>query len=79
MWRSRLRATFLSNRDEVDAGDELTITHKTGYDIYRLLGVCAYSLHSYLLKYFITIRIFHASLFSFSWVKFTFDFLAYKQ
>ncbi len=29
MWRSRLRATFLSNRDEVDAGDKLAITHKT--------------------------------------------------
>ncbi len=28
MWRSRLRATFLSNRDEADAGNELTITHK---------------------------------------------------
>lgn len=39
MWRSRLRATFLSNRDEVGAGDEPTITHKTGYDIYRLLCV----------------------------------------
>lgn len=38
MWRSRLRATFLSNRYEVDAGDEPTITHKPGYDIYRLLG-----------------------------------------
>jgi len=37
MWHSRLRATFLSNRDEVDAGDEPTITLKTGYDIYRLL------------------------------------------
>jgi hypothetical protein len=42
MWRSRLRATFLSNRDEVDAGDEPTITLKTGYDIYRLL--CARAL-----------------------------------
>ena len=41
MWRSRLRATFLSNRYEVEAGDEPTFTHKTGYDIYRLLGVCA--------------------------------------
>jgi len=42
MWRSRLRATFLSSRDEVEAGDEPTFTHKTGYDIYRLLppGVC---------------------------------------
>jgi len=38
MWRSRLRASFLSNRDEVEAGDEPTITHKTGYDIYRLLA-----------------------------------------
>ena len=37
MWRSRLRATFLSNRDEVNAGDEPTITHKIGYDIYSLL------------------------------------------
>ena len=37
MWRSRLRATFLSNRDEVDAGDKPKITLKTGYDIYRLL------------------------------------------
>jgi hypothetical protein len=37
MWRSRLRATFLSNRDAVEAGDEPSITHKTGYDIYRLL------------------------------------------
>ena len=37
MWRSRLRATFLSSRDEVDVGDEPTITLKTGYDIYRLL------------------------------------------
>lgn len=37
MWRSRLRVVFLSNRDEVEAGDELTITHKPGYDIYRLL------------------------------------------
>ncbi len=37
MWRSRLRATFLSNRDEVDAGDEPAINHKTGYDIYSLL------------------------------------------
>jgi len=39
MWRSRFRATFLSNRDEVDAGDEPAITHKTGYDIYRLLAL----------------------------------------
>ena len=39
MWRSRLRDTFLSNRDEVEAGDEPTITHKTGYDIYRLLAI----------------------------------------
>jgi hypothetical protein len=38
MWRSRLRATFLSNRDVANAGDELTITHKNGYDIYRLLA-----------------------------------------
>ena len=38
MWRSRLRATFLSTRDEVDAGNEPTITHKTGYNIYRLLN-----------------------------------------
>ncbi len=38
MWRSRLRATFQSNRDEVDAGDEPKITIKTGCDIYRLLG-----------------------------------------
>lgn len=38
MWRSRLRASFLSNRDEVKAGDELTITHRPGYDIYRLLN-----------------------------------------
>jgi len=38
MWRSRLRATLLSNRDELNAGDEPTITHKTGYDIYRLLS-----------------------------------------
>ena len=36
MWRSRLRATFLSTRDEVNAGDKPTITSKTGYDIYRL-------------------------------------------
>jgi hypothetical protein len=42
MWRSRLRATFLSNRDEVDAGDEPTITLKTGYDIYRLLATGVY-------------------------------------
>jgi len=42
MWRSRLRATFLSSRDEVDAGDKTTIIHKTGYDIYRLLGVRAF-------------------------------------
>jgi len=28
MWRSRLRATFLSNRDEVNAGDKPAITHK---------------------------------------------------
>ncbi len=44
MWRSRLRATFLSNRDEVGAGDEPTITHKTGYDIYRLLPAGFYFL-----------------------------------
>ncbi len=46
MWRSRLRATFLSNRDEVDAGDEPTISLKPGYDIYRLLatGVCSFFL-----------------------------------
>ena len=37
MWRSRLRATFLSSQDEVNAGDEASITHKTGYNIYRLL------------------------------------------
>lgn len=37
MWRIRLWATFLSNRDEVNAGDAPTITHKTGYDIYGLL------------------------------------------
>ncbi len=37
MRRSRVRASFLSNRDEVDAGGEPTITEKTGYDIYRLL------------------------------------------
>ena len=37
MWRSRLRATFLSSRDEIDGGDEPTITLKTGYDIYRML------------------------------------------
>ena len=42
MWRSRLRAISLSNRDEVDAGDEPTITHKTGYDIYRLLAPVIY-------------------------------------
>lgn len=42
MWRSRLRATFLSNRDEVNAGDEPIITHKTGYDIYRLLATGVY-------------------------------------
>jgi len=41
MWRSRLRAAFLSSRDEVNAGDEPAITHKTGYDIYRLLCVRA--------------------------------------
>ncbi len=40
MWRSRLRATFLSNRDEVKAGDEPTIIMKTGYDIYRLCVPC---------------------------------------
>ncbi len=38
MWRSRLRATFLSNRDEVNAGDDPIITYKSGYDIYRLLA-----------------------------------------
>ncbi len=37
MWRSRLRGISLSSRDEVNAGDEPIITHKTGYDIYRLL------------------------------------------
>jgi len=37
MWRSRLRVTFLSNRDKEEAGDEPTMTNKTGYDIYRLL------------------------------------------
>lgn len=40
MWRSRMRATFLSNRDEVYAGDEPTITHKptmTYTDCYRLV------------------------------------------
>jgi hypothetical protein len=42
MWRSRLRTTFLSNRDEVDTGDEASITHKTGYDIYRLLPAGLY-------------------------------------
>lgn len=41
MWRSRLRVTFLSNRDEVVAGDEPAIIHKTGYDIYRFLCVRA--------------------------------------
>ncbi len=39
MWRSRLRDAFLSNQDEGNAGYEPTITHKTGYDIYRLLAV----------------------------------------
>lgn len=44
MWRSRLRATFLSSRDGVEAGDEAAITHKTGYDIYSLLvAVLVYS------------------------------------
>lgn len=44
MWRSRLRATFLSNRDEVDAGDEPSIPLKTGYDIYSLLAFrCLFS------------------------------------
>ena len=42
MWRSRLRAAFLSNRDEVNAGFEPSITLKTGYDIYRLLGAVFY-------------------------------------
>lgn len=28
MWRSRLRATFLSTRDKEEAGDEPTITNK---------------------------------------------------
>ena len=32
-----LRAFFLSNRDEVKAGEELTIILKTVYDKYRLL------------------------------------------
>ncbi|KJF43596.1 hypothetical protein LH29_10770 [Draconibacterium sediminis] len=35
-WRERsscrLRASFLSNRDEVKAGDEPALTHKNGYD-----------------------------------------------
>ena len=44
MWRSRLRATFLSSRDEVDADDKPTITHKTGYDTYRLLPAGFYFL-----------------------------------
>jgi len=45
MWRSRLRTTFLSSQDEVDAGEKPEITHKTGYDIYRMLppGVCSFS------------------------------------
>jgi len=29
MWRSRVRAIFLSNREEVNAGDKTTIIHKT--------------------------------------------------
>ena len=42
MWCSRLRATFLSNRDEVDMCDESTITHKTGFDRNRLLPAGLY-------------------------------------
>ncbi len=42
MWRSRLRAISLSNREEVNAGNERAITHKTGYDIYRLLPTGLY-------------------------------------
>ena len=50
MWRSRLRASFLSNRDEVEAGDEPTITHKTGYDIYRLLPPGVYFFSHFILN-----------------------------
>jgi hypothetical protein len=49
MWRSRLRATFLSSRDEVDAGGKPTITHKTGYDIYRLLPPGVHCFNHYFL------------------------------
>lgn len=44
MWRSRLRATFLLNRDEVKAEDKASIPYKTGYDIYKLLGIVIYLL-----------------------------------
>ena len=57
MWRSRLRATFLSNRDEVEAGDEPTITHKNGYDIYRLLAVCAFNFSNFNQVFFIVVPI----------------------
>ncbi len=51
MWRSRLRDTFLSNRDEVEAGDEPTITHKTGYDIYRLLPPGVYFFSHFIFQF----------------------------
>ncbi len=37
MWRIRLQATFLSNRDDVNAGYKLSNTHWLGYDIYKNL------------------------------------------
>ena len=46
MWRSRMRATFLSNRGEVNAENEPKITCKTGYDIYRLCVPCMAAAHT---------------------------------
>ena len=48
MWRSRLRTTFLSNRDEVNEGDEPTITRKTSYEIYKIVGVSLFLLNHYI-------------------------------
>ena len=37
MWRSRLRAIFLSTGDVLNAGEKPAIIHENGYDIHRLL------------------------------------------
>ncbi len=39
MCSCRLRVIFQSSRDKVKAGDAPTITYKTCFDIYNLLGL----------------------------------------